>query len=315
MFFQTTRGWSPITLAIQLLTVDPNKNETHSFTAFEFDTRDDGFGFGGRKQIFLMLLATNAALGEQTQLPPPVVPSRFTEQSEELAIRILRNFTDLCRKPLAFSAASQISKAANSFSAASSSGAGGVAGGGRGGGFVGGSVGFGSSSSSGRPVWEDQPAPKGSSGGSFGEGLLQAVSRGAVGSSSSDPEGEAGLPRRGSAGSPDDAYDPNLLSRVTHATFIAAAHANRTKLAKALLDDRLVDPNCRAVFPIELRPLHVVCASGYGQLAQLLLDYNADPSLADERGRKPIEKLFAYQQLIIREQNKQLRALQGGGRS
>lgn len=61
-----------------------------------------------------------------------------------------------------------------------------------------------------------------------------------------------------------------------------------------LLDTGVCDANTANIFPIEMRPLHIVCASGFGLFAQMLLDYNADPSIVDEQGRKPIEKLHSY---------------------
>ena len=52
----------------------------------------------------------------------------------------------------------------------------------------------------------------------------------------------------------------NFIKGVTHATFVAAADANRIDLAASLLKAGVCDPDCRAVQPVELRPLHIVSA-------------------------------------------------------
>lgn len=214
-FFQTSEGWSPISLAIQLLTADPNKKETYAFTAFDFDLSADSPAT--REHIFLKLLQTKVALRESTQLPPPVIPSRFNQVSEDFCIKVILKFCEMCR-------------------------------------------------------------------------------RSTVCFEPNRPE--------------HFAYEPTLLHRITHATFIAAAHANRMRLATALLDEGVCDPNCTAILPVELRPLHIVCASGFGPFAQLLLDYQADPSCVDENGRKPVEKLHTYYSTIIAEQSRKLEELQ-----
>ena len=50
------------------------------------------------------------------------------------------------------------------------------------------------------------------------------------------------------------------------------------------------NPRCENLMPIEQRPLHIVTSHGYGRLAQLLLDYKANPLEAHSReSSKPLE--------------------------
>ncbi|CAD7951574.1 unnamed protein product [Amoebophrya sp. A120] len=232
LFFQTSEGWSPLTLAIQLQVVDPNAHLGYEFITCggrvenqpaypEDGPKRVANSSQPRADVFLQLLQTRRALREETPWPVPVVPSRFNEMSEILAIRVIQEF-------LRLSQAVNIEKVA--FSAKSPD------------------------------RLEDHTV---------------------------------------------QVYPSHLISRCLRGTFIAAAHANRMRLAKVLLDapdkvadtsgaTKLVDVNLEGVFPIELRPLHLVCASGFGHFAQLLLDYKADPTVEDEQGRKPIEKLHGF---------------------
>mmetsp|Transcript_42455 Transcript_42455/g.92624 ORF Transcript_42455/g.92624 Transcript_42455/m.92624 type:complete len:655 (+) Transcript_42455:45-2009(+) len=81
------------------------------------------------------------------------------------------------------------------------------------------------------------------------------------------------------------------LYGIAHLTLCAAARGNRMRVAGFLLERSLANPRCQFIHPIEHRPLHVACGLGFGNMAQLLIDHNADPSESDGRGRKPVEVL------------------------
>jgi ankyrin repeat protein len=81
------------------------------------------------------------------------------------------------------------------------------------------------------------------------------------------------------------------MYRCTHMTLSAATRADRYRTARFLLEEKLAIAQCPFILPIASRPLHAACSLGYGRMSQLLIDHKADPSEADEDGKKPIEKL------------------------
>lgn len=83
------------------------------------------------------------------------------------------------------------------------------------------------------------------------------------------------------------------MYRCTHMTLSAAARADRYRTARFLLEEKLAIAACPFILPIASRPLHAACSLGFGRMSQLLIDHKADPSEADEDGKKPIEKLGA----------------------
>ncbi|CAE7455679.1 ANK2 [Symbiodinium pilosum] len=89
------------------------------------------------------------------------------------------------------------------------------------------------------------------------------------------------------------------VERILHSTLCAACHLNRMQIVQHLLEAGGCNPRCENLMPIEQRPLHIVTSHGYGRLAQLLLDYKANPLEADENRQRPVLKLteFFEQQL------------------
>lgn len=82
--------------------------------------------------------------------------------------------------------------------------------------------------------------------------------------------------------------------RALHATLCAACQFNRLEVARHLLERSHCDPRCKFVTPVECRPLHVATSSGFGYLAQLLLEHRADPLESDESKQLPVYKLTRY---------------------
>mmetsp|Transcript_105962 Transcript_105962/g.203847 ORF Transcript_105962/g.203847 Transcript_105962/m.203847 type:complete len:791 (-) Transcript_105962:52-2424(-) len=82
--------------------------------------------------------------------------------------------------------------------------------------------------------------------------------------------------------------------RITHATLCIACRFNRLIVVKHLLQSGLCDPRCRFLKPVECRPLHIATACGFGFLAQMLLEYKADPLESDENAELPVYKLTRY---------------------
>ena len=102
------------------------------------------------------------------------------------------------------------------------------------------------------------------------------------------------------------------VDRILHSTLCAACHLNRIEIARHLLQAGRCDPCCTFLNPIEQRPLHIVTSHGYGRLAQLLLDYKANPLEADENRQAPVLKLtefFEHQLQSLRARVKELEAL------
>lgn len=82
--------------------------------------------------------------------------------------------------------------------------------------------------------------------------------------------------------------------QVLHTTLCVACRFNRHKVVRHLLESGLCDPRCRFVRPVECRPLHIATTCGFGYLAQLLLEHQADPLERDEKSELPIFKLTRY---------------------
>eukprot|EP00927_Polykrikos_kofoidii_P072724 TRINITY_DN68808_c0_g1_i1.p1 TRINITY_DN68808_c0_g1~~TRINITY_DN68808_c0_g1_i1.p1 ORF type:complete len:713 (+),score=99.41 TRINITY_DN68808_c0_g1_i1:169-2307(+) len=92
--FCTTQGWSPAILAVQLLVVDPEREVQCELLdgVSEISTSTET----NRMQVFLNLMATGRSLLEDRHdVSPPVVPQRFPEVSETLAMRVIQAFVDL----------------------------------------------------------------------------------------------------------------------------------------------------------------------------------------------------------------------------
>ncbi|CAE7602377.1 Ank3 [Symbiodinium natans] len=84
------------------------------------------------------------------------------------------------------------------------------------------------------------------------------------------------------------------VDRILHSTLCAACHLNRMQIVQHLLEAGRCDPRCTLLKPIEQRPLHIATSHGYGRLAQLLLDYKANPLEADENHQRPVLKLTEF---------------------
>lgn len=82
--------------------------------------------------------------------------------------------------------------------------------------------------------------------------------------------------------------------RLLHATLCVACRFDRREVVRHLLESGLCDPRCRFLRPVECRPLHVATSCGFGELAQLLLDYQADPLEQDGSSEQPVRKLTRY---------------------
>ncbi|CAD7922530.1 unnamed protein product [Amoebophrya sp. A25] len=279
LFFQTTEGWSPITLAAQLMTVDPQRKDGYKFTVWDQATPNGTVDRSTqpRADVFLTLLKTRLALREGSDLPAPVVPSRFNQVSENLAIRVVRNFIQTASAyevvPISRAGRNDETDIEDELL-----------------------------------TTEDQETVAGSSPGLLPGGATTSLATTAGNSSSLRTRKSATLRGDGTQKTAQisvsgveerQIYPAGLLERVMVATFIAAAHANRLDLARVLLESNAVDPNFGSVLPVQLRPLHIACASGYGSFAQLLLDFKADPTSRDESGRGPIEKLHLYYSTLL----------------
>eukprot|EP00933_Yihiella_yeosuensis_P028720 TRINITY_DN22556_c0_g1_i1.p1 TRINITY_DN22556_c0_g1~~TRINITY_DN22556_c0_g1_i1.p1 ORF type:complete len:740 (+),score=105.59 TRINITY_DN22556_c0_g1_i1:120-2339(+) len=107
--------------------------------------------------------------------------------------------------------------------------------------------------------------------------------------------------------------------RILHTTLCVATRFNRYQVVRHLLETGICDPRCRFLRPVECRPLHIAASCGYGHLAQLLLEYQADPLEGDENKEKPVFKLTrCYERQISELQARvaQLEKLVGvGGQS
>lgn len=94
--FCTSEGWSPVVLALVLHICDPSRAvrgiellETIPEKSSNSNTRAD---------IFLELLRTGSSLLEdRPEASPPTVPQRFRDVSESLCIRVVDEFTKLCK--------------------------------------------------------------------------------------------------------------------------------------------------------------------------------------------------------------------------
>lgn len=84
------------------------------------------------------------------------------------------------------------------------------------------------------------------------------------------------------------------VDQILQSTLCAACHFNRAEIAQHLLEVGRCDPRCTMLKPVEQRPLHIVTSHGYGRLAQLLLDYKANPLEPDENRQLPVVKLTAF---------------------
>lgn len=81
---------------------------------------------------------------------------------------------------------------------------------------------------------------------------------------------------------------------VCHATLCAACRFNRFRVAKHLLERKICDPQCLFFSPIACRPIHISSRLGFGQISQLLIDHDADPTEVDEQGDKPVLKITRF---------------------
>lgn len=83
-----------------------------------------------------------------------------------------------------------------------------------------------------------------------------------------------------------------------------ACHFNRINVVRHLLQAQcdpcrgpslsplpLLSPGCSFLDSIERRPLHLAASCGHGEVAQLLLDFKADPLEDDENRERPVFKL------------------------
>eukprot|EP00927_Polykrikos_kofoidii_P040049 TRINITY_DN34301_c0_g1_i1.p1 TRINITY_DN34301_c0_g1~~TRINITY_DN34301_c0_g1_i1.p1 ORF type:complete len:755 (+),score=81.79 TRINITY_DN34301_c0_g1_i1:72-2336(+) len=108
--------------------------------------------------------------------------------------------------------------------------------------------------------------------------------------------------------------------RLLHATLCVACRFDRREVVHHLLSSGFCDPRCRFLRPIESRPLHVATSHGFGELAQLLLDYHADPLEQDGSKQEPVRKLASYYTTQVHalhdrigELEAELRSTQGHG--
>eukprot|EP00931_Biecheleriopsis_adriatica_P047407 TRINITY_DN27330_c0_g1_i7.p1 TRINITY_DN27330_c0_g1~~TRINITY_DN27330_c0_g1_i7.p1 ORF type:complete len:594 (-),score=96.57 TRINITY_DN27330_c0_g1_i7:40-1821(-) len=114
----------------------------------------------------------------------------------------------------------------------------------------------------------------------------------------------------------------HTANRILHTTLCVACHFNRMEVVRHLLKTGLCDPRCPFLRPIEHRPLHIATSAGHGYLAQLLLDYQADPCEDDENKARPVHKLASsYEnkisdlQVRVRELEMRLAAAMADGES
>lgn len=102
-----------------------------------------------------------------------------------------------------------------------------------------------------------------------------------------------------------------VVLRISHATLCVACRFNRLQVAKHLLDSGLCDPRCRFLKPVECRPLHIATACGFGFLAQMLLEYKADPLEGDESDEMPVFKLARFYNRQVSELQARVAELEG----
>lgn len=99
--------------------------------------------------------------------------------------------------------------------------------------------------------------------------------------------------------------------RILHTTLCVACRLNRHHVAKHLLKTGLCDPRCRFLHPVECRPLHIATSCGFGFLAQLLLEYRADPHEGDENNEMPVYKLTRHYEHTVSELQARVCELEG----
>uniref|UniRef100_A0A0G4HAX8 Uncharacterized protein n=1 Tax=Chromera velia CCMP2878 TaxID=1169474 RepID=A0A0G4HAX8_9ALVE len=81
------------------------------------------------------------------------------------------------------------------------------------------------------------------------------------------------------------------LQRSGVAALGGACRLNMCNVAEFILREKLSDARCSFLQPPSERPVHVAANFGFGDLAQLLIDYGADPAEEDESGAKPVARL------------------------